>query len=84
MLLDVGAAASRTCCSSCTSEKVQLYENGEVLVVRPGPIGLHIAQPVGDNNEENEGVLVVTADARELRQLEGCLLYTSPSPRDRG
>ena len=68
-------------------------ENGTVLVAEEFKAGEaifikseeeQIALPVGEYKLENDMILVVKEEGliSEIKEVEACLLYTSPSPRD--
>jgi hypothetical protein len=54
--------------SSCNLEKSVLFENEDgqdVLLVRPGPIGLHVL-----DDHRGSGILIMESETKTLRQLE--------------
>jgi hypothetical protein len=74
----------RNCFSSCALEKYTLLNDGAVVVVRPGPIGLHVAlAATTDLGDQADGsgfarpsapaaasLLVTEAETRAMRCLE--------------
>ena len=51
---------------------------GEVEVIADGA-GLRVEPLAGDTLDEQDGLLVIPAGGADIND---CLLYTSPSPRD--
>ena len=68
----------RNFCSSCLLEHAELSEDLNSMVVRPGPIGLHLCvarasdeteQPESENDEV-DGLFIEESDCRALRIVE--------------
>ena len=56
----------------------------DVLIVGCGPAGLTLAAQLSAFPEIRTRILDRKPGPLEVGQADGCLLYTSPSPRDRG
>ena len=66
LLRDVFAVSLRNCCSSCALDKFEIHEDEHKVVVRPGPIGLHVATA----DDPKRGLLVTESEQKQMRSLE--------------
>ena len=67
------------------------FDNADVVelggfddLVLGEPDGDLITENPGDTYKETHSVIVICSDSDEQELIYNCLLYTSPSPRDRG
>ena len=55
----------------------------KVAIIGKGNIGWAIKQMLKDDYEIKQGDITDGLDASNINNVRDCLLYTSPSPRDR-